>query len=134
MIPDANRSSLGAEFFCTRGDDLWDMADDDLVALTVRELVQLGLVSADQVLDGVVYRRPNAYPVYEGDYKQHLATLETFFKGFSNLQMVGRSGLHKYNNQDHSMLTAILAADNICGADHDIWAVNTDDDYHETAS
>lgn len=134
MIPDPNHTSLGAEFFCSRGDDLWEMSDEDLIALTVRELVQLRLVSEEQVLDGVVYRRPNAYPVYTGNYKQHLATLETFFKGFSNLQMVGRSGLHKYNNQDHSMLTAILAAENIDGAENDIWAVNTDDDYHEGAA
>ena len=134
MVPDEGRSGLGAEFFVTRGDDLWEMDDQDLVALTARELEQLGLLDADQVVDGVVYRRANAYPVYDGDYKTHLKTLERFFRRFSNLQMVGRSGLHKYNNQDHSMLTAILAVENLFGADHDIWAVNTDDEYHEEGS
>lgn len=131
MVPDPSTTSLGAEFFVTRGDDLWEMADDDLIELTRRELHTLGLVDPQHVRDGVVYRRPNAYPVYTGDYKAHLETLEDFFRGFVNLQMVGRSGLHKYNNQDHSMLTAMLAVENICGAGHDIWAVNSDDDYHE---
>jgi protoporphyrinogen oxidase len=131
MVPEAGRSSLGAEFFVTRGDDLWEMSDSDLIALTARELEELDLLPADRVVDGVVYRRPNAYPVYDGDYQTHLAILERFFKGFTNLQMVGRSGLHKYNNQDHSMLTAILAVENLYGAKHDIWAVNSDDDYHE---
>ena len=131
MVPDSSKTSLGAEFFVTRGDELWEMDDEDLVELTRRELDALGLVKADLVEDGVVYRRPNAYPVYDGDYKDHLMTLEAFFKGFTNLQMVGRSGLHKYNNQDHSMLTAILAVENLYGAGHDIWAVNSDDEYHE---
>jgi protoporphyrinogen oxidase len=107
------------------------MSDEELIDLTRRELQQLGIVKADEVIDGVVYRRANAYPVYTGNYKQHLQTIEEFFKGFTNLQMVGRSGLHKYNNQDHSMLTALLAIENLYGADHDIWAVNSDDEYHE---
>ncbi len=134
MVPEEGRSSLGAEYFVTRGDELWSMADSDLVAMTARELEQLGILDADQVVDGVVYRRANAYPVYDGDYKQHLQTLERFFRRFSNLQMVGRSGLHKYNNQDHSMLTAILAVENLFGAHHDVWAVNSDDEYHEEDS
>jgi protoporphyrinogen oxidase len=131
MVPDPKMSSLGGEYFVTVGDELWSMADEDLVEMTRREVDQLGIVSADKVLDGVVYRRPNAYPVYEGDYKRHLLTIEEFFKSFTNLQMVGRSGLHKYNNQDHSMLTALLAVENLYGSDHDIWAVNSDDEYHE---
>jgi len=134
MVPEEGRSSLGAEYFVTRGDHLWQMDDRDLVALAGRELQQVGLLEADRVVDGVVYRRANAYPVYDGDYKTHLQTLERFFKRFSNLQMVGRSGLHKYNNQDHSMLTAILAVENLYGASHDIWSVNSDDEYHEEES
>lgn len=131
MVADAGKTSLGAEYFVNRGDDLWSMDDADLVELTRRELAQLGLVSPDLVEDGVVYRVANAYPVYTGDYKSHLATLEAFFKDLDNLQMVGRGGLHKYNNQDHSMLTAMLAVANITGEQHDVWAVNSDDDYHE---
>jgi protoporphyrinogen oxidase len=131
MVPDENHTSLGAEYFTNVGDELWSMRDEDLIDLTRRELQQLGIVKAEQVIDGVVYRRPNAYPVYTGNYKEHLRTIEEFFKSFTNLQMVGRSGLHKYNNQDHSMLTALLAIENLYGAEHDIWAVNSDDEYHE---
>jgi protoporphyrinogen oxidase len=134
MLADPSKTSLGAEFFCSRGDDLWDMDDEELVALTARELRYLDLLGDEEIEDAVVYRRPNAYPVYDGDYRRHLDVLETYFKSFTNMQMVGRSGLHKYNNQDHSMLTAIMAVENLAGAEHDIWAVNSDDEYHEAGS
>jgi len=131
MVPNEAHTSLGAEYFTNVGDELWSMSDEELIEMTKREIAYLGIVPADQIIDGVVYRRANAYPVYTGDYKRHLVTIEEFFKSFDNLQMVGRSGLHKYNNQDHSMLTALLAVENLHGADHDIWSVNSDDEYHE---
>ena len=133
MVPDTRKTSLGAEYFVSHGDDLWEMADEDLVALAARELEEIGIVSADLVEAGVVYRQRYAYPVYDQTYKQYLDVLESFFKGLNNFQLIGRNGLHKYNNQDHSMLTAILAVQNIYGASHDIWMVNTDEQYHEEA-
>ncbi len=131
MVPDPGKSSLGAEYFASRGEDLWEMADEDLIELAKQELDTLGLARADEIEAGVVFRQPNAYPVYTDSYQDHLTTLQEFFDGLSNLQMVGRSGLHKYNNQDHSMLTSILAVENLHGADHDIWAVHSDQDYIE---
>ena len=131
MVPDSSKTSLGAEYFTNRGDELWEMDDELLIELAKRELDQLGLARADKIEAGVVYRQPNAYPVYSDDYRDHLQTVEEFFRGLDNFQMVGRSGLHKYNNQDHSMLTSILAVENIHGADHDIWAVHSDRAYIE---
>jgi len=131
MVPDPSKTSLGAEYFTSRGDRLWEQDDESLIALARREIDQLGLAPASKVEAGVVYRQENAYPVYEGGYREHLHTVEDFLRPFDNLQMVGRSGLHKYNNQDHSMLTSILAIDNLHGADHDIWAVHSDRDYDE---
>jgi protoporphyrinogen oxidase len=131
MVPDAGKTSLGAEYFASRGEDLWEMDDEELVELAKHELESLGLARAEEVEAGVVFRQPNAYPVYTDAYQDHLSTLKEFFDGLGNLQMVGRSGLHKYNNQDHSMLTSILAVENLHGADHDIWAVHSDQDYIE---
>jgi len=131
MVPDSSKTSLGAEYFASRGDELWEMADEELIELAKRELDELGLAPADKVEAGVVYRQPNAYPVYDNNYREHLERVEDFFRDLENLQMVGRSGLHKYNNQDHSMLTSILAVENIHGADHDIWAVHSDRTYIE---
>ena len=131
MVPDQNKTCLGLEYFCFKGDGLWSMADDELVELGKRELAQLGLVSADEVEGGTVVRVPQAYPVYDSTYKQSLATLRRFFDRLPNLQLVGRNGMHRYNNQDHSMLTAMLAVKNIQGASHDLWEVNAEGEYHE---
>ena len=142
MIPDAGRSSLGLEYFVQEGDETWSMPDDELVELGRREVAALGLVRPEQVLDGCVIRMSKAYPVYDDHYKarvdrirEHLATVA------GNLQTVGRNGQHRYNNQDHSMLTAIYAARNIqrvreAGSNqpYDIWRVNTDNEYHEDGS
>jgi protoporphyrinogen oxidase len=133
MVADPNKSSLGAEYFVNEGDDLWNMKDEDLVALTTRELHAIGLTQGAKVEDGVVYRQKKAYPVYDETYRGHLDVVERFLKSIPNLHMVGRNGLHKYNNQDHSMLTAMLAVENVYGAQHDIWAVNSDQEYHEEA-
>ena len=133
MVPDASKSSVGGEYFVNEGDALWEMNDDDLVALAARELETLGLTKGAAIEGGAVYRQKKAYPIYDPSYREHLDVISAFLSEFDNLQMIGRNGLHKYNNQDHSMLTAILAVENLFGADHDIWQVNADQAYHEEA-
>lgn len=131
MVPDAEQTCLGLEYFCFEGDSLWSMPDAELVELGKREMEKVGLLRADEVQEGTVVRVPKAYPVYDTSYQQSLATLRRFFDKFSNLQLVGRNGMHKYNNQDHSMLTALLAVKNIQGANYDLWNVNTEKEYYE---
>lgn len=131
MVPEPGKTCLGLEYFCFEGDGLWSSADADLVALAKRELGELGLADPALVRDGCVVRMPKAYPVYDSTYAAHLAALREFIDPISNLHTVGRNGMHKYNNQDHSMLTAMMAVQNMRGASHDVWAVNTDYEYHE---
>jgi protoporphyrinogen oxidase len=131
MVPEPGTTCLGLEYFCFKGDGLWTMRDDDLVALAGRELAQLGLANPSLIFDGCVVRMPKAYPIYDATYRQHLEAVRRYVDPVSNLHLVGRNGLHKYNNQDHSMLTAMMAVWNMQGADHDVWAVNTDFEYHE---
>lgn len=131
MVPDPAKTCLGLEYFCFEGDDLWTMKDDALVELGRRELAAIRLVDPDKVIDGCVVRMPKAYPVYDEGYEAALAIVREYLGGFSNLQVAGRNGMHKYNNQDHSMVTAMLAARNLLGERHDVWSVNADDDYHE---
>jgi protoporphyrinogen oxidase len=107
------------------------MADADLVSLAAKELAHLGLAYPSLVFDGCVVRMPKAYPTYDGAYRAHLETIRGYIDPIPNLHPVGRNGLHKYNNQDHSMLTAMMAVWNMQGARHDVWAVNTDFEYHE---
>src|SRR5439155_8004116 len=99
--------------------------------LGMRECAQLGLITPDEVEDGTVVRMPKAYPVYDQQYHASITTLRHYLDGFANLQTIGRNGLHRYNNQDHSMLTGVYAARNIVGEQHDVWAVNTEKEYHE---
>jgi protoporphyrinogen oxidase len=131
MVPDASKTCLGMEYFCTLGDDLWNLSDAELQKLATRELVQIGLAREDEIVDGVVMRQRMAYPVYDEKYKQHLQVLRKYLDGFQNLSTVGRAGMHRYNNQDHSMLTAMLAVRNIMGEEHDLWDVNVERSYHE---
>lgn len=131
MVPDQNKTCLGLEYFCFKGDGLWSMTDDELIELGKRELEKLGLIQAADVEEGTVVRVPKAYPVYDSTYRESLETLRRFFDAFSNLQLVGRNGMHKYNNQDHSMMTAVLAVKNILGANYDLWKVNVDQEYYE---
>ena len=131
MVPDARKTCLGLEYFCFEGDGLWSSPDADLVALAAKELGELGLVDPSKVRDGCVVRMPKAYPVYDSKYAGHLAKLREFIDPVRNLHTVGRNGMHKYNNQDHSMLTAMMAVQNMRGATHDVWSVNTDYEYHE---
>jgi protoporphyrinogen oxidase len=133
MVPDPTKACVGLEYFCFAGDDLWTMADDDLVELAAEELTQLGLASRDKVDRGFAIRVPKAYPIYDADYAERVAVIRGWLDGIENLQQVGRNGLHRYNNSDHSMLTAMRAVDNLVdGADHDLWAVNAESVYHET--
>ncbi|MEP7355922.1 MAG: NAD(P)/FAD-dependent oxidoreductase [Anaerolineales bacterium] len=131
MVPDPKLSALGLEYFCTEGDAMWRMSDADLLELGKREMDLIGLVKANDVVDGTVMRQLKAYPVYNGTYAGYLETIKNYLAGFENLQTVGRNGMHKYNNQDHSMLTAMLAVRNLLGEKHDLWNVNTERSYHE---
>ncbi|APW60427.1 NAD(P)/FAD-dependent oxidoreductase [Paludisphaera borealis] len=135
LVPDQSKTSLGLEYFCFEGDDLWTMSDADLIALGRREIDAIGLVSASDVVDGCVVRMPKAYPVYDDEYRQHLDVIRGWLSRLDNLELAGRNGMHKYNNQDHSMMTALLAARNILGlGQYDTWKVNTDAEYHEEAA
>jgi protoporphyrinogen oxidase len=133
MVPDPTKACVGMEYFCFAGDDLWSMDDDDLVALAADELERLRLAPASKVERGYAIRVPKAYPIYDAEYAERVRVIRGFLDGIENLQQVGRNGLHRYNNSDHSMLTAMRAVDNlVAGADHDIWAVNAESVYHET--
>ena len=132
MVPEPSKTGLGLEYFCSEGDDLWRSSDEELVALATRELGALGLVRPEEVEDGCVIRVPKAYPIYDAAYREHLDILRTYLAGFSNLQTIGRNGLHRYDNQDHAMLTGILAVRNVAyGETNDVWGINADPDYQE---
>lgn len=134
MVPDPERTCVGLEYFCFEGDDLWNSSDDELVARATGELDAIGLAPADRVERGHVVRVPKAYPIYDADYDERVATIRAWLAGIVNLQQIGRNGLHRYNNSDHSMLTALRAVENACaGSAHDLWAVNADEAYHEEA-
>ncbi len=135
MVPDPQRSSLGLEYFCQRGDSFWNRADAELISQATRELELLGLVKSGDVLDGCVFRVPNAYPVYDKKYSEFLDRIKSYLKQFKNLQSIGRNGLHRYNNQDHAMLTGIAAVRNaIRGETIDLWSINADSEYLEETS
>ena len=134
MVPDASTTSLGLEYFVQEGDDLWSSSDEALLELGARELAVLGLAPEESVVDGTVVRMPKAYPVYDDAYKEALALIRGYLSGFPNLQVIGRNGQHRYNNQDHSMLAGMLAARNVLGESHDVWAVNVEQEYHEEVS
>ena len=135
MVPEEGQSSLGLEYFCNEGDSIWNMPDDELVELAKQEMKSLGLLEIEEVIDGCVFRVEKSYPVYDSTYKEHLQVLREFVEEFENMQTIGRNGLHRYNNQDHAMLTGIIAAGNIVNdAKNDVWAVNEDKQYHEEIS
>jgi protoporphyrinogen oxidase len=131
MVPRPGATCLGLEYFCFKGDGLWESPDQDLIEQAARELEQLGLARREDVVDGAVIRMPKAYPIYDAAYRAHLDRVRQFIDPIPNLHTVGRNGMHKYNNQDHSMLAAMMAVENMQGASHDLWEVNTDFDYHE---
>jgi protoporphyrinogen oxidase len=131
MVAVPGTSVLGLEYFTSTGQDLWAADDAALLAMASSEAERTGLLGGARVVDGTVLRVPRAYPVYRIGYERHLAVVEAYLRQFQNLQLVGRAGLFKYNNSDHSILTGLLAAENIEGAEHDLWAVNTDTEYLE---
>ncbi len=132
MVPDQEKTCLGMEYFCFEGDGLWSSSDHDLLALGESELRSIGLLKNQRVLDGTVVRVPKAYPVYDDSYQRNVKTIVDELSGIaSNIQLVGRNGMHRYNNQDHAMMTGFLSARNILGADFDLWAVNGDAEYLE---
>ena len=133
MVPDPDTACVGLEYFCFEGDDLWTMGDDDLVALATRELEQLGLAPAGEVAPRLRRARPEGLSdVRRGLLRARRRRSRAGSTRSTNFQQVGRNGLHRYNNSDHSMLSAMRAVDNVLhGADHDIWAVNVESAYHE---
>ncbi len=133
MVPDQTKTCLGLEYFCFEGDGLWTSDDATLIKVATNELAQLGVCSPSQVFDGVVVRQAKAYPVYDDAYQAHVDVVREYLaKHLSNLHLAGRNGMHKYNNQDHSMMTALLVAKNIAtGSSYDPWKVNAEAVYHE---
>jgi len=128
------RTCLGLEFFVQEGDEMWTKSDEDLVEQGKRELEHLKLVDPAKVEDGYVVRMPKAYPFYDWVYKQNVQTLRDWLEAnAANVHPVGRNGMHRYNNQDHSMYTAMLTVENLFGASHDVWSVNVEEEYHEEA-
>ena len=119
------------EYFCKAGDGLWQMDNDSLIKLAAGELERLGLAKSTSVVEGTVIRQPKAYPVYDSNYQDAVKTIATWTQTLENFQTVGRNGMHRYNNQDHSMLTAMLAVENMLGAKNDLWNVNVERSYHE---
>lgn len=134
MVPEEGCSSLGLEYFCNEGDELWSSKDEDLIAMAVEEISRIGLIDKDIVKCGWVIRVPKAYPVYDDDYQQAMPIIKPFLDSLENMQTIGRNGLHRYNNMDHSILTGLRAAKNIEGANYDLWQVNTEEEYHEVKS
>jgi protoporphyrinogen oxidase len=134
MVPDPNYCCYGLEYFCFEGDGLWSARDEDLIALAKKELTQVQLASAEDVIDGCVIRQPKAYPVYDHVHQHHVKIVRQALRAHCpNVHLVGRNGMHKYNNQDHAMMTAMLTARNILAGEqkYDVWAVNDDCEYHE---
>lgn len=132
MVPDSSKTCLGMEYFCNKGDELWSMSDSELIEIASKEIVDLSLLlNINKIEDATVIRQLKAYPVYDENYRQHLQVIQDYLQDFDNLQTIGRNGMHRYNNQDHSMLTGLLAAKNILGENHNLWDVNTERSYYE---
>ncbi len=132
MVPDPRLTMLGLEYFCSEDDALWSASDQQLIAIAKHEIAALGLAESSKVIDGAVVRQGKAYPMYDHDYRANVAEVRAFLKpAASNLQVAGRNGMHKYNNQDHAMLTGLMAARNIMGGLFDPWRVNSDAEYLE---
>jgi protoporphyrinogen oxidase len=137
LVPDPELCCYGLEYFCFEGDGLWTSTDNALIDLAKRELETLGLARGEDVLDGCVVRQPKAYPVYDEDYAKNVEAVRSeLAASYPNLHLVGRNGMHKYNNQDHAIMTAMLTSANILAGKqlYDIWQVNQDTEYHESGT
>ena len=133
MVPDDSTASIGMEYFCHEGDGLWSSTDKDLIELAKKELAELGLAPAASVIDGKVIRQPKAYPVYDAGYQDRVEIIRRWLDGFENLETSGRNGMHRYNNQDHSMVSAMVAAERLLDPVNggDPWSVNVERSYQE---
>jgi len=137
MVPDPAIACVGLEYFCFEGDGLWSASDADLIAQATREMQTLGLVAPEQVVGGAVVRQEKAYPVYDDAYAANVAAMRAELESkYPTLHLVGRNGMHRYNNQDHAMMTAMLTVENIVAGSrvYDIWCVNEDAEYHEAGN
>jgi protoporphyrinogen oxidase len=133
MVPDPRFTVLGLEYFCAENDDMWSASDTQLIERAKSELAILGLADKSKVVDGSVVRQPKAYPLYDHEYRTNVAHIANFLERETpNLQIAGRNGMHKYNNQDHAMMTGLMAARNIMGGSFDLWRVNSDAEYQES--
>jgi protoporphyrinogen oxidase len=136
MVADPANVWLGLEYFCNESDDIWKLSDERMVALAREELSRIGIIDAGDVLDATVLRMAKTYPAYFGTYER-FSEIREYVDRYSNLFLIGRNGMHRYNNQDHSMLTAMMAVDDILAGKTDktaLWEVNTETDYHEEKS
>jgi len=131
MVPNPQTTSLGLEYFCFDTDDIWRMEDKELIGLGIEEIERLNFASQKQILDGTVIRSPKTYPIYDEGYKERLESIRGYLSTLENLHTMGRNGLHRYNNQDHSMLSALYTVRNILGGSYSVWDINIDEEYHE---
>ena len=137
MVPDEGYTCLGLEYFCFEGDGLWTMPDEELVALAAHEIGRIGLIDPADIVDAAIVRQPKAYPVYDDAYRSHVDAIRLDLEvNYPTLHPVGRNGMHKYNNQDHAMMTGILTARNIIAGErlYDVWGVNEDAEYSEAGT
>ncbi len=133
MVLDAGKTTLGLEYFCSEGDDLWSMNDVDLINYALEELERIGIASRRYLINGFIVRRPDVYPIYFLDYQKEINSVREYLAGFSNLQTMGRAGLFRYDNSDHALLTGIHAAKNFLHeGECDIWKINTEKEYLES--
>ena len=133
MVANENNVWLGLEYFCNQGDDLWNMPDEKFKTFATGELAKIGIIDTADVLDSIVIRIEKTYPAYFGSY-DNFDIIKDYINGFENLFLIGRNGMHRYNNQDHSMLTAMTAVENIVNGittKENIWQVNSEEEYHE---
>ncbi|MCP3927991.1 MAG: hypothetical protein GY705_02685 [Bacteroidetes bacterium] len=133
MVADKEKTWVGLEYFCNEGDVLWQKSDKEFIDFAINELVKIGFIQKEDVLDSTILRVPKTYPAYFGTYNR-FEEIREYTDSLENLFLIGRNGMHRYNNADHSMLTAMLAAENIAHgitSKKEIWEVNTEEEYHE---
>jgi len=131
MVADENKTTLGLEYFCYENDELWNIKDEELIQFAIEEAEKIGILNSADVEDGMVVRMKKCYPTYQIGYEKNLNIIKSYLNQFKNFQLVGRYGMYKYNNMDHSILTGLYAAKNIMGGNYNIWDINTEEQYHE---
>jgi protoporphyrinogen oxidase len=131
MVADTNNTSVGLEYFCSSTDPIWSEPDSQLIAMAVKDMETLKMARKSEIIDGTAIRVPRAYPVYEPGYQKNIEIIKNYLTCLPLIQVIGRNGLHRYNNQDHSMLMGLYAASNVLGGNHSVWGVNVEEEYHE---